>query len=84
MTKLEEVARAIHAALGKDPRKLEHRVIMLAYRNVARAAIQAMRGPSTMMSLSGNEVLNSATETRAPDADDVFRAMIDQVLSEGK
>lgn len=77
MTKIEQVARAI---ASKDTGGYEGNKDY--YMEMAKAAIAAMREPTTMMSISGDEVLSTATESRSPNADDVFRDMIDAALAE--
>ncbi len=53
MNKVEEVARAIRAANMKEAREGHWSDIDAGYRQLARAAIEAMKGPTEFMDSAG-------------------------------
>lgn len=92
MTMVERVARAICAADGHDPDgppidEYPSAIYPWAvYRNLAKAAIEAMREPSEEMKKAGEhaEISDSYGEyyVSADNAADIFRAMVDAALKE--
>lgn len=93
MTKLEEVAAALYEAGANhskgDWRRLEKsdsytKWILDDYRSRAKIAIEALLPPTSGMLDAGCDAINAGCAFTHSESGRVFRAMIDQILEEGK
>lgn len=92
MTKIEEVARALCKADGKNPDadckistcggEVAMKEWQYHYPFMAQRAIEALRVPSDAMIAAGQQVAVDSAAYDAADEVEVFNAMIDAALAE--